>query len=248
MLQTPKSTTPTSPIILPYTPQTSKPQAFETQALEIPTVEKSNSEPQPSNHLNQEPSDREILSPAPSVSFPTNVPFSSPSNKSEASRQFFQLARERVSELPEHFLTVPSPNRYSGPRPEPLEAPDFPIHAVPLSSVAPPRPPSPPPPNENSVSDQSPNPETEVSHPNPETNNSEPQTVQIGSSHGVSEATTSNHPSSPETHLSIVPYTQPRPNTLLDCINLFNHEASLRVLNVQGRTDLSEKPDLVAED
>ncbi|XP_057426027.1 uncharacterized protein LOC130719417 [Lotus japonicus] len=64
----------------------------------------------------------------------------------------------------------------------------------------------------------------------------------------VSEATSSNHPYSPETKLSIVPHTYLGPNTLLDCINLFNHKASIRVRNVHGHTDLGEKPDMVAED
>ncbi|XP_057452273.1 uncharacterized protein LOC130744096 [Lotus japonicus] len=91
-----------------------------TPAFETQTSEKPDSEPKSPYH-----SDRETLSPAPSVSFPTNTQISSPSNKSESNRQFVRIASERISEIPEHFITVPSPNRYPGPRPEPLVAEDW---------------------------------------------------------------------------------------------------------------------------
>ncbi|XP_057444092.1 uncharacterized protein LOC130736269 [Lotus japonicus] len=149
MLQTPKSTEQNSLIILPYPPTASK-----TQALETQTSEKQDSEPKHS--------DRETLSPAPSVSFPTNVAISSSSNNSETTRQFFQVAHEKLSEIPEYYLNVPSPRQYPGPRPEPMVAPDFPIRAVPLTSVSPPRPLSPPPEKEKSVSNHS-----SVKSPNP---------------------------------------------------------------------------------
>ncbi|XP_057418672.1 leucine-rich repeat extensin-like protein 2 [Lotus japonicus] len=221
MLQNPKPSEPTSPIILSYNPQTSETQAFEKQ-----TSEKPDSEPKSPDH-----SDRENLSPAPSVSFPTNTQFSSPSNKSESNRQFVQIASERISEIPEHFIQVPSPNRYPGPRPEPLVAPNFTINAVPLNSASPPppSPPSSPPPQKEkdipkgSLSNLSsvksadfefPNVDTGTSNQNPETNTTAPKTLNIGSPQGTSEATSSNHPPSPETNMSIIPYTYPKPDTL----------------------------------
>ncbi|XP_057441562.1 uncharacterized protein LOC130733416 [Lotus japonicus] len=73
MLQNPKPSEPTSPILLPYTPQASEPQ----------TSEKPASEPKSSEH-----SEGENLSPTPSVSFPMNTTTSSPSNNSESNRKF----------------------------------------------------------------------------------------------------------------------------------------------------------------
>ncbi|XP_057444469.1 uncharacterized protein LOC130736687 [Lotus japonicus] len=255
MLQNLKSFEPTSPIILPYNQQASETQAFETQ-----TSEKPDSEPKSPDH-----SDRENLSPAPSVSFSTNTPFSSPSNKSESNRQFIQIASERISEIPEHFIQVPSPNRYPGPRPEPLVAPDFPINAVPLNSAPPPppSPPSSPPPQKEkdfskvslsnlssvkSANFEFPNIDTGTSNQNPETNTTVPKTLNIGSPQGTSEATSSNHPPSPETNMSIIPYTYPKPDTLMSCLNLFHDQASTCIRNLYGQTDHSEKPNLVAED
>ncbi|MEX5523410.1 hypothetical protein, partial [Bacillus cereus] len=74
-------------------------------------------------------------------------------------------------------------------------------------------------------------PETETSHQNPETNISAHQTLQIGS---PSEVASSNNSSTHKPNLSLVPYTYSGPNSLLDSINSFNHEASLRVRNVHG--------------
>ncbi|XP_057452359.1 uncharacterized protein LOC130744185 [Lotus japonicus] len=198
MLQANKPSASTTPIILPYHSHTSEPQAFEQQTSAPQVTELQDSDKTTANPQSRHPSDRDNLSPTPSVSFPTNVPFSSPSNKSEVSRQFFQIAREMLSEIPEHFINVPSPRRYPGPRPEPLVPPDFPIQAIPLASMPPPPPPHPLSPlqeNAESVSNHSPdNPQTETLQPNPETNNSVPQTLQIGS---PSEVASSNHSSSP---------------------------------------------------
>ncbi|XP_057432489.1 proline-rich receptor-like protein kinase PERK10 [Lotus japonicus] len=239
MLQANKPSASTSPIILPYHSETSEPQASEQQTSAPQTSELQTSEPQASKPLDSDktttnpqsrhPSDRDNLSPIPFVSFTTNVSFSSPPNKSEATRKCFQIARETLSEIPEHFINVPSPRRYPGPRPEPLVPPDFPIQAIPIASIPPPPPLHPLSPlqeNAESVSNHSPdhtqNPETETLQPNPETNNSAHQTLQIGS---PSEVSSSNHSSSPEPNLSLIPYTYSGPTTLLDCINAFNHEA-----------------------
>ncbi|XP_057426002.1 pollen-specific leucine-rich repeat extensin-like protein 3 [Lotus japonicus] len=178
MLQANKPSASTTPIILPYHSETSEPQASEQQTSTPQASEPQDFDKTTTNPQSRHPSDPDNLS---------RTPFSSPSNKSEASRQFFQIAREMLSEIPEHFINVPSPRRYPGPRLEPLVPPDFPIQAIPIASMPPPPPPPHPPSplqeNVESVSNHSPdnthNPETETLQPNLETNNSAHQTLHI---------------------------------------------------------------------
>ncbi|XP_057423197.1 uncharacterized protein LOC130717101 [Lotus japonicus] len=257
ILQTPRPSEPTSPITIQYNPQASEPIISDPSQPEPRTSD--HSVLKASDHPVRKTTDTEITTPCPSVSFPTNVADSSPSNNSESIRKFDQIAKEKESAIPEYYHTVPSPRRYPGPRLEGLVDPDHPIQVVPLNAASPSSQPIQPElvqpdPNqpENSVSNhssvRSPNPELETSQPNLEINNSNAQTLDVGSPQGVSEANSSNHPTSPETNLSIVPYTYLRPNSLLECISVFNHEASLMIRNVQGHTYLNENPDSVAEE
>ncbi|WP_338309877.1 hypothetical protein, partial [Bradyrhizobium sp. TM233] len=105
---------------------------------------------------------------------------------------------------------------------------------------------------EQSVSNQSsvrsPHPLVETSDPHLGTSEPNTQMINIGSPQGASEVHSSNHPASPETNLSIIPYTPLRPTSLSECINIFYHEASLRLRNVHGQTDLSENAERVADE
>ncbi|XP_057443119.1 uncharacterized protein LOC130734631 [Lotus japonicus] len=249
MLQTPRPSEPTSPITIQYNPQTSEPII----------LEQSEPEPRPSDHSVPRASERPVCRTTdtdsttlcPSVSFPINVADSSSSNNSEFVRKFVEIAKEKESAIPEYYQTVPSPRRYPVPRPDRLVDPDHPIPVVPLNEADPLAQSDQPEP-ENSVSNhssvRSPHPQVETSEPNLETHTSNFQTLDVGSPQGASEANSSNHPTSPETNLSIVPYTYLKPNSVLECISVFNHEASLMIRNVQGHTDLSEDPDSVAEE
>ncbi|XP_057448943.1 uncharacterized protein LOC130740368 [Lotus japonicus] len=102
-IQNPQPSEQTSTILLPYPSQASEPQ----QGSDQQALEKQDSEPQPSDH-----SEQETPSPTGSIPFVTNTVDSSPSNNSESQRKFFQAVSDRISELPENILSAPSPNRY----------------------------------------------------------------------------------------------------------------------------------------